>query len=93
MPPKVTEETSMKFVPEMVTLVPPVTLPLNGLRLMMVGAGAMTWMVKKVLDELLLRSELEQTTVVIPIGKTVPLGGKQVTGRGPSTVSMAVGFV
>ena len=57
------------------------------------GRVSITLTVKLVLAELPLRSEAEQITVEVPMGKMLPLAGTQVTGRGPSTVSMAVGLV
>ena len=92
-PPMVTEETPMKFVPEMVTLVPPVTLPLPGLTLKMDGEGAMTWMVKEVLAELPATSVAMQKTVFKPMGKVLPLGRTENTGTEPLTMSEAVGLV
>jgi hypothetical protein len=38
-PPKVTELVPLRFVPLMVTEVPPAVVPLTGLRLVIVGAG------------------------------------------------------
>ena len=34
-------------------------------------------------------SDAEQLTVVVPMGKVLPEGGTQITGRGPSTMSVA----
>ena len=39
-PPKVTEVAPVKFVPERVTLVPPVMLPVGGETFVMLGAGS-----------------------------------------------------
>jgi hypothetical protein len=57
------------------------------------GCVSLTVTVNEQLPVLLLVSLAEQFTVVTPVWKVDPDGGLQVTVRGPSQLSVAVGCV
>ena len=77
------------------------TAPVGPVASVMIGSGTVitggvvstTCTVKLVVPVFPLKSLDEQITVVMPMGKMLPLAGVQVTGREPSTKSLAVGSV